>query len=500
MAILALFIGTSCSRAFFAPSVRTDSAAGPLRVHPTNPRYFTDGSGRVVYLTGSHERNNFATFTPGWNGDPLLSFDFNAYLNMLERHNHNFIRLWAWEGIPSAPYERTGPGTASDGGPKYNLDQFDLGNLTSPQINSPHYFERLRARVMAARARGIYISIMLFQGWSIQQLGRSNAWLTHPFNANNNIQGVNGDLDGNGQGQETHTLLDQGIIARQEAYIRQVIDTINDLDNVLYEISNEEKSWSADWQYHMIDYIHSYEAGKPKQHPVGMTCFYDTQNSLLWKSRAEWISPGDEEDVDYSSNPPPGTGAKVVIADIDHLGPSSTHTAWVWKSFVRGLNPILLDIAINYPHRFPTDGRAAMGHTRRYADRINLAAMTPRGDLTSTSYGLADPENEYLIYQPVAGTGFTVNLGAGTYTYEWFDPSAGSVAATSTIAVGGGNQAFTPPFNREAVLYLRRVGGHTISPRVSITSPTKDATVSGRSPRAGSRRMAQVQLKTDGAI
>jgi hypothetical protein len=28
------------------------AAQGPLRVHPENPRYFTDGTGRAVYLTG----------------------------------------------------------------------------------------------------------------------------------------------------------------------------------------------------------------------------------------------------------------------------------------------------------------------------------------------------------------------------------------------------------------------------------------------------------------
>jgi hypothetical protein len=29
-------------------------ATGPLRVHPANPRYFADGSGKVIYLTESH--------------------------------------------------------------------------------------------------------------------------------------------------------------------------------------------------------------------------------------------------------------------------------------------------------------------------------------------------------------------------------------------------------------------------------------------------------------
>jgi hypothetical protein len=36
------------------PAQLLETAMGPLRVHPDNPRYFTDGSGRAIYLTGSH--------------------------------------------------------------------------------------------------------------------------------------------------------------------------------------------------------------------------------------------------------------------------------------------------------------------------------------------------------------------------------------------------------------------------------------------------------------
>jgi len=38
-----------------------------------------------------------------------------------------------------------------------------------------------------------------------------------------------------------------------------VIDTVNDLDNVLYEISNESDGNSEAWQYHMINFVKSYE-------------------------------------------------------------------------------------------------------------------------------------------------------------------------------------------------------------------------------------------------
>ena len=37
---------------------------GPLRVHPTNPRYFSDGSGKAVYLTRSHTWTNLLLGQP----------------------------------------------------------------------------------------------------------------------------------------------------------------------------------------------------------------------------------------------------------------------------------------------------------------------------------------------------------------------------------------------------------------------------------------------------
>src|SRR6266496_3400916 len=71
-------------------------ATGPLRVHPENPRYFTDGSGKAIYLTGAHTWNNLVDM--GRN-DPPEAFDFEAYLDFLEEHHHNFIRLWAWDSV-----------------------------------------------------------------------------------------------------------------------------------------------------------------------------------------------------------------------------------------------------------------------------------------------------------------------------------------------------------------------------------------------------------------
>ena len=68
-----------------------EPARGPLRPHPANPRYFTDGTGRAVYLTGSHTWNNFLDMGET---DPPPRFDFDKFLSWLEGYRHNFIRLW----------------------------------------------------------------------------------------------------------------------------------------------------------------------------------------------------------------------------------------------------------------------------------------------------------------------------------------------------------------------------------------------------------------------
>ena len=57
----------------------------------------------------------------------------------------------------------------------------------------------------------------------------------------------------------------------QEAYVRKVVDTVNDLDNVLFEISNENHWDSFEFEEHFMNYVRQSEGGKPKQHPVGLT-------------------------------------------------------------------------------------------------------------------------------------------------------------------------------------------------------------------------------------
>jgi hypothetical protein len=299
-------------------------------------------------------------------------------------------------------------------------------------------------------------------------------WRGNPFNEQNNINGISGDPSGDGEGLESHTLETSAVTPLQEAYVRKVIDTVNDLDNVLYEISNEGEDSSREWQYHFIRFIHGYEAGKPKQHPVGITAMGSgdaESNRVLSASPAEWISPhtfawGGVGDV------PIADGTKVSLLDSDHwfVKEIYNHPAfgqdWVWKAFCRGHHPILMEhlsplsfVDHNYPLTNNDPGyiasRQAMGQTRRLAERVNLAAMTPSKDLASSNYCLAIPGKEYLVYLPEGGA-VTVDLTAasGTIMVQWLHPVEGTVTSGEPVT-GGTRHVFASPIGGAAVLHLK---------------------------------------------
>ncbi len=437
-------------------------AAGPLRVSAKNPRYFADDAGKVVYLTGSHTWNNLVDMGKS---DPPQAFDYDGCLDWMQKLNHNFIRLWTWEPVTwntknnqrdainnasPQPWPRTGPGKALDGKSRFDLSKFD-----------DRYFKRLRRRLEEANRRGIYVSIMLFEGWAMQF--SPGAWQRHPFNGPNNVNALDGDANGDGKGLEIHELVDEKVRTVQEAYVRKVIDTVNDLNNVLYEISNENHPASTQWQYHMIRYIKEYEKSKAKQHPVGMTFQYKGgSNKVLFDSPADWVSPNNEGG--YRDNPPAADGRKVVLLDTDHLWGIGGNQAWVWKAFCRGHNPLFMDPydGLILGERFDARWepiRRSLGYTHRYAEKMDLARTAPRSDLASTRYCLAQPPKEYLVYRP-AGTAdsFTLKLKAGTYDLEWFDPSKGAIIKRDRLKVADGEKVFKPGVGGDVVLYLR-LGG-----------------------------------------
>jgi len=444
------------------------SAGGPLRVHPNNPRYFTDDSGKAIYLTGSHTWNSLVDMDKA---DPPAAFDFDAYLAFLQRYDHNFIRLWTWDSTTwytqanrslgkdfvhhcaPLPWARTGPGDGLDGKPKFDLAKFN-----------PEYFDRLRTRVRVAGERGIYVSVMLFEAWGLRHGDRGrapapNGWAyrSHPFHPDNNINGITGDVNGDGHVLEVHSLASPAIRALQEAYIRKVVDAVNDLDNVLFEVANE--GGEKDWNWWVVRTVREYERTKPRQHPVGITGHGGEKTDSMLLSPADWISPGGQDG--FRDPAPAWNEKKVSLLDTDHIWGVGGNHRWVWHSFLRGHNPIFMDpydgsvLGERFDPKFEPL-RRNMGYALRYVRRVNLAAMTPHSELASTEFCLADPGREYLIYLPTGGEA-TVDLSAagGLFSVEWLNPADGGTTPGET-ASGGEKRTFKPPFKGDAVLFIHR--------------------------------------------
>ena len=111
----------------------------------------------------------------------------------------------------------------------------------------------------------------------------------------------------------------------------------------------------------------------------------------------------------------------------------------------------------------PTDAfepaRWAMGDTRRFADYVDLIAMTPDVDVASTRYALVNEGREYLVLDPAeGGRPFTVQLPPETYTVEWFGITSRTTVVGDPVLVGADAAiGFSSPFGTEpSVVHLRR--------------------------------------------
>ncbi len=256
---------------------------------------------------------------------------------------------------------------------------------------------------------------------------------------------------------------------------------------------DEPPSWgdSTAWQYWVIDVVQRHERERGYDpHPIGMTMQFPVRdqtkvNEPLLASRAEWISPGydDEqfaggghpmapgaEPSRWLADPPVADGRKFVISDTDHYAPGSADPLWAWKSFLRGHHPILMDFGLIGgleptgvadpeagvpPFEHYEAARYAMGDTRRHAERLSLADVEPRTDTSSTGYALVDEGREVLALDPTGGAPFTVDLTPGRWRVEWFDVQQRVTADAPAVEVADARPVtFAAPFDGPAVLYL----------------------------------------------
>ena len=243
-----------------------------------------------------------------------------TFLNWMESHGYNFTRLWTgWGNNFPKPWKKVN-------------GKFDMTKYNQ------RYFDTLRRRVEKIQARGMYCSVMFFG--SLIAMNTESGWRKMAWYPDNNINPELANAFSVTDGYSFFTK-DPGALAIQRQFVKKMIDTLNDLDNIIWEIGNEaDLPHSYNWQYGMIKYAKNYESTKPKQHPVGMTSVgISNNNDWILNSPADWISPDQSNSENYKEGGPASYDSKILINDVDHLwglftqSEVETGRKWVWKTF-----------------------------------------------------------------------------------------------------------------------------------------------------------------------
>jgi hypothetical protein len=233
-------------------------AAGALSISKSHPYYFQDPQGRPVVLIGDYTWGIFSD----------LDYDFKPLLDSHRARGLNLCRVWLWWGAEQfpeetkyvgrshiEPYMRPGPGTANDGKPRYDLTRFNEKS-----------FDRLKDLCAFARERGIYLQLITVDAWMLKH---SHLWKLHAYHRSNNVNGIDGDPSDTGTGIDGKagfcSMGNPKAMEFQKAYVRKIVDAVNEFENIYFEIANENY-YSREWELHLCDFIREIEKDKPKKH------------------------------------------------------------------------------------------------------------------------------------------------------------------------------------------------------------------------------------------
>jgi hypothetical protein len=144
---------------------------------------------------------------------------------------------------------------------------------------------------------------------------------------------------------------------------------------------------------------------------------------------------------------------------MDHVSSGNSDFGFVWSAFTRGYHFNLYDKPFESPQSEGTSWRRVrrnVSQTLIHAQRMDLANVVPRGDLSSTGFCLAEPGVQYVVYQPDDEPFEVSGLKAGErYHFEWYATQQSRVKRDGDVAPAAARHPCTPS-NKGMVLFLRR--------------------------------------------
>jgi len=442
------------------------SAAAQLHI-ADNPRYFLDGDKPVV-LFGSGL----------WTIIPDATIDIEDHNSWYAKYgaNANRAALYSFctsvgDGNGIAPWERTGPGNARDGKPKFDL--------TKP---NEAFWARANAYFESCRKHGIYVWLQIFGEPFVE--GADERWGINPFNADNNINALPGLPGGSGSGEEAFYDPDNAaLMAVQDALVRRLLDeTVGRHENIIYEIGNEINMDSVTrkakaWQRHWVEFFADYG----RDHGVKLLLANDTRRDLFENDAAGFpvvnhhgfhgINMAREEkseivrrmyeavveDFDRYRRPivnsrPCSDPDRVKYNDI--IAPESGRALY-WTYFFAG-GHIVGFRTTEESWKGGDTAERIIQHLRAFIDTLPFVRMTPAPEVVTDGQALClvAPGAALAAYLPEGGA-VTLNLDAGgaRVTAAWYTPETGEWGETETFEANG-PRTFRAPDGAERALRI----------------------------------------------
>jgi len=394
-------------------------------------------------------------------GTDDVNFNFTTYYkSLIDKQSANGINYFRsvfnmGQPINNAKnvYQRTGPGTANDGRPKFDLTKFDQS-----------HFDYYRQIIQYAQSKNVVVQLVLFDNWHnknyLTEDGGSvtQEWgMKHDYYFGiNNINGIN-TADVNQWTSTSHP-----VYQYQQALIRKVVDSFSDLPNIIYEISNENY-YSSSWELALTNYLTNYESQQGKSKHLVMPRDLPNHDSAGGK-QMDPIRTHNEIINNYSKNQP-------LITDNDGGGSASPEgrRKKAWATLTGGghmdyFHPQIRDVTV-LNSQDTTDGMRYLGYLPRFITNlnINLRGMRPNDGLVSNGWAYAASGDRYLIYL-ISGGSTTVSNLPSSYSSYWLNPRNG----THQIASGG--PTFSAPDSNDWALYIVKSSGSPTATPTPISS------------------------------
>lgn len=425
-----------------SPTPTPTPANVSLKLHPKNKRYFIS-NGKPI-LIASH--GNLVPTSKDLNPDELIKFIVDS------KQNHTRIwHLLPWDRTAVWPWERSVQCcfNGESAGNKYDLSKWNQ-----------EYFNLMKHDL--EKTRGIHAEIMLFDrvGMSPTDITR---WQSNPWAKENNINGL-----------ETRSAFEEGtpqfydlgtrphLFDFQNRYVQKLIDETVDY-TVFYEIENEHwarstREWPEYWSKMVKDYLKS----KGKEVLLSYSSLEDDLETAYNLPNIDIINKhfgGEAEgNPDMLNGYIESRWARNKAINIDEFANGVSNYDLLRKeAWIIVMSGGHFHIEDADPASKPLKVTESI---RRFIELTdwNFWEAHPKKNYSSGAYCMISDGFEYACYY-ASGGNKNINLPAGKYKYDWFDPINNGVNKSETFDHTGGVKTLTAPFDIDWVLHVRRVDG-----------------------------------------